>query len=334
MDTQPRTGWGITWLVALAVVVVAGAAFESFLRDRGYEPTVQDDQDLWSVQADRLRGADRPIALLGASRIQFAVDPAQVEKATGRTTAMLAINGEYPVAALRWLAEDTSFRGLAIVGVDSRGLDKRHWEMQQPWIDHYRHRWTFARKVHRLMLSPLQQYLVFMRSPFAWASLLRRELAGLGMPFNDYLVMRADRVGFLDYRRTNVEAIRRQRIVDLVEYYRDYPPAPPEQWLGDLAEVSGWVKDIQARGGTVVFFREPSAGEHLALDEKFYPRERYWDAYARISPAPMIEFRDEPEFASIVLPDTSHIDGLDIPRFTDALLAVLARRGVIRAVVH
>ncbi len=323
--------WHLTWLLAIVAVLAVATAFELYLRERGYVPTVQDDEDLWSLQADRLRGARDPIALLGASRIQFAVDPAQMEKATGRTTAMLAVNGEYPVAALRWLAEDTDFHGLAIVGVDSRGLDRRHWEMQQPWIDHYRHRWTLARKIHRTLLSPLQQFLVFMRSPFAWVSLARREMGGLGMPFNDYLVMRADRVGFLDYRRTDVAAIKRQRIADLVEYYHDYPPAPPAQWLANLREVSGWVSTIQSRGGKVVFFREPSAGEHLALDEASYPRGEYWDAYAKVSPATMIEFRDEPAFADITLPDTSHIDGLDVPRFTTALVGVLQRRGVIAA---
>src|SRR6185312_10559744 len=127
------------------------------------------------------------VAVLGASRIQFAVDRERVEQATGRTTAMLAVNGAYPVAALRWLAKDTSFKGLAVIGVDSRGLDRRHWEMQQRWIDHYEHRWTYAREIHRLLLTPLQEYLVMMRSPFAWVALARRELAGEPMPFNDYL---------------------------------------------------------------------------------------------------------------------------------------------------
>jgi hypothetical protein len=323
--------WLFAWIAALALVLAAAIAFEAALRRDGYVPTVVDDQDLWSLQADRLRESAGPIALLGASRIQFAVDPARMQQATGRVTAMLAINGEYPVAALRWLAEGTDFHGLAIVGVDSRGLDRRHWEMQQTWIDHYLHRWTLARKIHRLLLIPLQRHLVLMRSPFAWVSLARRWLAGLGMPFNDYLVMRADRIGFLDYRRTDVAAIKRQRIVDLLEYYRDYPPAPPSQWLADLDDVSQWVRMIQSRGGQVVFFREPSAGEHLELDEKNYPRGLYWDAYARVSPAPMIEFRDQPEFADMVLPDTSHIDGADVPRFTDALVAVLRRHGIIAA---
>jgi hypothetical protein len=321
--------WIVAWLIALIAVGAAALGFESSLRQRGYVPTIQDDQDLWSIQADLTARDGGGIALLGASRIQFAVDPAQVERATGRTTSMLAVNGHYPIAALKWLAEDPSFHGLAIVGIDARGLSKRHWAMQQPWIDHFENRWTLARKIHRQLLTPLQDHLVFMRSPFALAALARRALAGLGWPFNDYVVLRSDRLGLIDYRRSDIEAIRRQRIVDLVQYYKDYPPEPAVEWVGNLEQVSAWVRAIQARGGKVVLFREPSAGEHLALDEKNYPRDAYWDAYAKVSPAVMIDFRDEPALAAIPLPDTSHIDGLEIPRFTAALLDVLARRGII-----
>lgn len=321
--------WILAWVIALVVAGATALGFEASLRQRGYVPTIQDDQDLWSLQADRIKGHGGGVALLGASRIQFAVDPAQIDDATGRATAMLAVNGHYPLAALRWLAEDPAFHGLVIVGIDARGLSRRHWEMQQPWIDHYEQRWTFARKVHRELLTPLQQKFVFMRSSFALASLARRALAGLGWPFNDYVVLRPDRLGLLDYRRSDIEAIKRQRIVDIVQYYQDYPPEPAAEWVGNLAEVSAWVRAIQARGGQVVLFREPSAGEHLALDEKNYPRDAYWDAYARVSPAVMIDFRDEPTLEAIPLPDTSHIDGREIPRFTAALLDVLARRGII-----
>jgi hypothetical protein len=66
--------WLIAWSLALVVVLGAAIAFELHLRQLGYVPTVQDDEDLWSLQADRLRGAADPIALLGESRIQFDVD--------------------------------------------------------------------------------------------------------------------------------------------------------------------------------------------------------------------------------------------------------------------
>ncbi len=326
--------WLVAWIVALLLAAAGVVVFERFLRANHYFPTVQDDKDLWSLQVDRLRRDGNTIVLLGASRIQYAVDPVIVGRYAGRPSVMLAINGAYPVASLRYLAQDPQFHGLAIVGIDSRGLSKRHWEMQQPWIDHYEHRWTLAREIHRRLLTPLQQHLVFVRSPFAMVQMVRRQLANYGLPINDYVVLRPDRMGELDYRRTNVDAIRDRRVLDLREYYRDNPPEPATQWLGELSEVSAWVRAIQARGGQVVFFREPSAGEHLVLDETNYPRDAYWDAYARVSPAVMIDFRDVPAFAALRLPDTSHIDGSDVPRFTRILLEALTRKGILRMVTN
>ncbi|MEO5699785.1 MAG: hypothetical protein ABIS17_17720 [Casimicrobiaceae bacterium] len=325
-----QRGWLAAWVMALLLTVAAMASFEHWLRGQDYWPTVQDDKDLWSMQMDRLRGDGDAVALLGASRIQYAIDPDLIAAFTGRRAVMLAINGAYPIATLRALAEDPTFRGIAIVGIDGRGLAQRHWDMQQPWLDHYRQRWTLARRFHRMLLTPLQQHLVFMRSPFAVVEIVRRWLAGYGPPINDYVFMRPDRLGKLDYRRTNVDAIRDRRIADLREYYRTTPPDPPEAWLAALEQVSTWVRVIQARGGQVVFFREPSGGEHLALDEANYPGARYWDAYARVAPMPMIDFLDVPALAAIPLPDTSHIDGTDVPRFTAALLDVLAERGILR----
>jgi hypothetical protein len=321
--------WRLTWLLAIAAVLLAGALFERSMRQHGYVPSVQDDADLWAIQADRLWTDDSAIALLGASRIQFAVDPKRVEAATGHATAMLAINGQYPLAALRWLANDTPFRGLVIMGIDARGLSGPVWNMQQPWIDHYRKRWTLARKFNRDMLTPLQEHLVIARSPFAAVNLVRRDWAGFGLPFNDYVVMRPDRLGELDYRRTDIAAIRARRIADIHQYYLEHPPEPAAQWLAALDEVSGWVRTIQARGGQVVFLREPSADEHLAADERAYPRADYWDVYAKRSPAMLIDFRDAPAFGAITLPDTSHIDGTQIAAFTEALLATLRERGII-----
>ena len=322
--------WLKAWIAATAVVAMLIAGYEGFLRARNYVPTVQDDADLWSIQYDRVHADPHAVVLLGASRIEYGIDPARLsELLGGRTVAMLAVNGNYPLAALRALADDERFAGLVIVGVDARGLSKQHWDMQKPWLVHYRDRWSRARWIHRELATWLQERFVFLRSPFAVANLARRFLAGIGLPFNDYVVLRADRVGFLDYRRTDIAAIKHRRIADLETYYRENPPPAAAQWLADLEPVSAWVRRIEARGGRVVFFREPVADEHLAIDEAHYPRALYWDAYARVAPATMIDFRDEPAFANFVLPDSSHIDGADVARFTTALAQVLARRGLV-----
>ncbi len=321
--------WLKAWIAAIAIVVALVAAYEGFLRSRSYVPTVQDDADLWSMQYDLVRADPHAVVLLGASRIQYAVDPALLSQLLGgRTVAMLAMNGHYPLAALRALADEPAFAGLVIVGIDGRGLSKQHREMQQPWLAHYRERWSRARWIHREMSTWLQAHFVFLRSPFSLPNMARRLIAGFGMPFNDYVVLRRDRVGFLDYRRTDVNAIRRQRVADLEAYYVANPAPDPATWLRDLDEVSAWAKRIAARGGQVVFLREPATDLHLTIDEAHFPRETYWDAYARVAPLTMIEFRDEPAFAGFVLPDSSHIDGVDVARFTTVLAQTLARRGL------
>ena len=178
-----------------------------------------------------------------------------------------------------------------------------------------------------MLLTRLQEGLVLTRSSFSLVNLVERLVAGDGLPRNEHTVIRADRAGFVDYRHPDLAWTHAKRVADLQAYYRDNSPVDAETWLADLATVSQWVKRIEDRGGRVVFFREPVSGESLELDEINFPRERYWDAYARVSPATMIDFRDVPALSSLPLPDTSHIDGGDIPRFTRALAKVIQHGG-------
>ena len=322
--------WLIAWCVALLACGLMAGGYEWLLRKHGYDITVQDDADLWSIQYDKLKSAPNAVALLGASRTEFGIDPAQLSRELGRPVAMLPVNGTVPLATLRALSQDEHFVGLAVVGIDARGLQRKHWEMQQEYIDHYKKRWTLARRIHRTLLTELQERLVLVRSDFSAVNIAQRFLNHHGMPLKDHTVVRADRVGFIDYRHPDLAWTHEKRVFDLKNYYRDNTPTPPDEWLADLAVVSEWIERIQHRGGRVVFFREPESDESLALDEANFPRDRYWDAYARISPAVMIDFRDVPEFLTFVLPDTSHIDGTDVPRYTAAFANLLKARGLAR----
>ena len=167
--------WLKAWIAALLACSLMVGGYEWLLRSRGYAPTVQDDMDLWSIQYDRLKLAPDSIALLGASRIAFGVDPALLSRELGgRPVAMLAVNGKYPLAALRALADDEHFRGLVIVGIDARGMQRKHWDMQQEYLDHYRRRWTLARRIHRLLLTRVQEHLVLARSSFSVINIVER----------------------------------------------------------------------------------------------------------------------------------------------------------------
>ncbi|HEV2041759.1 MAG TPA: hypothetical protein VGT81_17250, partial [Casimicrobiaceae bacterium] len=85
--------WLISWCVALLACGLMAGGYEWLLREHGYDITVQDDADLWSIQYDKLKSAPNGVALLGASRTEFGIDPAQLSRELGRPVAMLAVNG-------------------------------------------------------------------------------------------------------------------------------------------------------------------------------------------------------------------------------------------------
>ncbi len=323
--------WLLTWTLAIAITLGGWLAFEVYSRAQGYAPTVMDSMDLWSLNRAQAAKAspELPVALLGASRIQYGLSPSVFrDEARGTMPLMLAINGRYPLAALRDLAEDENFNGIAIVGIDARGMDKRVWEMQAGYVQQYRHDWSPAREVHRRLLTHVQQEAIAARPDFAWVTLVKRWFNRAGPPYREYVTFERDRSGGTDYRKSDLPAIRTARVVELKRYYRDNPPPTPAEWLNDMREVVRWVEQINRRGGKVVIYREPVSGGHLEQDEANFPRVLYWDKLVTIIPALMVDFRDYPEL-NIDTPDTSHIDIKDIERHTRALVRVLKLKGIL-----
>jgi hypothetical protein len=334
MTTQITSKWRLCWMVGAALAIIGWCAFEYFWRAQGYVPTVMDSNDLWAQQRDRVTQSKPPIrvALLGASRIQYGLSPGILRDEAKKMgidleASMLAINGHYPLAALRDLADDDAFSGVAVVGVDARGLQKRHREMQAKWITFYRHDWTPARDLHRTLLTQVQRFAIAARPDFSWSTLLARQLNGHGFPSREYVTFYADRSGGTDYSRSDIARVREARIRDLRDYYATTASISPMQWLEDNADAIAWCERIHTRGGRVVFYREPVSGEHLALDEMRFPRSEFWDVLANKMPATMIDFRDDPTL-NIATPDTSHIDAKDIDAHTRAFVRVLERKGV------
>jgi hypothetical protein len=319
----------MAWVSALIGCCFVVGSYEAFLRTHHLKPSIEDDADLWAIQFDIIKSNHNGIALLGASRIQFGVDPELMSRLLGGApVAMLAVNGEYPVATLRAIAEETAFAGVVVVGIDSRGLSKSTWDMQRPYIDHYRVRWSPARRLHREILSWLQGYGVFARPEFS-AIVVAKHWLGHQDVAKDYGVTIArHRGGGTDFARPELPLIRHNRVAQIESYYLTASIPTPDEWLADLDVVSTWIKRIEDRGGKVILFREPVAGESLMLDEAHFPRALYWDRYAKRSPAKMIDFRDTDEFRDFSLPDTSHIDRTDIPLFTEALVHLLQRQNV------
>jgi hypothetical protein len=323
--------WLVTWITALALAAAGWCAFEAYWRHQGYAPTVMDSFDLWAQMRKRVVQPAPPVrvALLGASRVQYGLSPESFKAAAaGTDPVMLSVNGHYPLATLRDLAADERFNGIALVGIDSRGFYLGWHDMQQKYVDYFHKEFSPARDIHRSLLTRLQPHLIAARPDFAAITLINRYFNGYGAPNKEYVTFQRDRAGGTYYSKSNVDAIRSARVAELREHYKTFIAPTPEQWLRDNRDVVEWVKRINARGGRVVFYREPVSGEHFELDESRFPRAQFWDQLARIMPATMIEFQD---YATLRIdtPDTSHIDAKDIDRHTRALVEVLRDKGVL-----
>ncbi|TMG80999.1 MAG: hypothetical protein E6H74_13745, partial [Betaproteobacteria bacterium] len=83
--------WLKAWCGGLLLCALLAGAYEWSLRERGYAPTVQDDADLWSIEYERIKSSPDTVALLGASRIEFGIDPTLLSSELGRPVAMLAV---------------------------------------------------------------------------------------------------------------------------------------------------------------------------------------------------------------------------------------------------
>ena len=311
-------------MVLLAFVVVI--AVEWFWRERGYEPVVAFDQDLWSAQR---AVASRPgaWALLGASRMQLAFDRETFEATwPGCPLANLTVNGHYPLAALRDLAGDEQFDGTALVSLDARAMLPLFDEMQQPHVQHYQRAWSPERRLNRWLKTRVQQRLVVANPEHNWVTTLRRQLDGLPPVPWRYITVFPDGLVAADYEGIDVAGFERFWAEGLETFYAEHPPQPAEQWLAAAARMRPWIDAIERRGGRVVLLRLPTSGAHYAVDAANYPRERYWDQVSEALDVPTLHFEDVAAIAALETPDSSHIDGRDRPIFTAALLQALDER--------
>jgi hypothetical protein len=317
----PAGPWGKTWLVAAAVALTCVAGVELAMRHRGYRPSVKDDEYAWAWQRMRASdGSPHTVAILGTSRIHLAFSPSAFAAALpGWTSVQLAIDGTQPAGALVDLADDPEFRGVAIVDTLESGIVAENRGSQRAYIAAYHRRWRApGAMAERWLATRVQSRLAVLSD-----TLLRIAATEAAPP---YVATFPDRTQFADYALTDV-AERRRKLLDRLA---PIPPTPEaaDAWLASVLEMEPYIARIQARGGQVVYLRMPTCDERWAADQVTEPRPLYWDRLAARTRAIAIHFADVPSLRDFECPDTSHIASRDGPRFTRALIDVLADRGV------
>lgn len=320
-----------SWLVVFSSLLVLSAftilGYNHYWISRGYSASVQDTRQFWAVHRAQVYPSDKKVLVfLGASRTLYGIDLNWVRNNLDEyQPVMLAVNGNYPLAVLKDLAHDNQFSGVVFIDIDSRGLNKDNHAMLQPYVDYYQSDFGPSKWLHHWILARLQQKLIFLEQKFSLLSSLERVLNSSESPRIPNSWMDINRNNKLDLTMVDAGALANWFADQVVSDMQSNPPAAPEQWLANLAEVKVWVDEIEQRGGQVVFYSPPVSGRQLELEQEYYPRSQYWDAFIRYYKMIGLNTMDIPAIREIELPDESHMNYWDKPTYTEQLMSYFVR---------
>jgi hypothetical protein len=328
MRQVPGGSWGRTWLATIVMFVAAAITLELFVRSRGYQPSIKEDDYAWALaRREASDRSPRTVAILGASRILLAFSPqAFRDTLPDHRYVMLAQQGSAPVGALRDLALDPDFRGVVIADVAEYAFDRSNWHHTDAVLAAYHRGWrSVGQLAERWLTTHVQSRIALL------ASSGLRTLGGLvdtgRWPQPPYTTTYPDRTKFADYDLVDVDRKRRMRVQRL------------DGWSQELADLGSWLRDalaqeiyvalIHARGGRVVYVRMPTCDELWEAEQVQMPKALFWDRLAALTMATTVHFKDHAALAGFECPDTSHIDSKDGPAFTRGLLEVLIAKRVL-----
>src|SRR5260370_29894105 len=111
----PPAPWRGIAVVVTIVVITATAAWELYCRSLGYGPTLNDNEDLWTLR----RRAVKPesLVIVGDSLGWFDVDLDEFEKGLAKRPIQLAGGGMCGFPVLQDLANDKNFHGPIICSI-------------------------------------------------------------------------------------------------------------------------------------------------------------------------------------------------------------------------
>src|SRR5689334_21297711 len=111
----PPAPWSGIAIAVTIVAIVATAAWELYCRSLGYGPTLNDNEDLWTMRRRIVK--PESVVIIGDSRAWFDVDLDEFQKGLGKRPIQLAMAGSTVLPALVDLADDEHFHGTIICSV-------------------------------------------------------------------------------------------------------------------------------------------------------------------------------------------------------------------------
>lgn len=324
-STEPS--WGRVWIVAVVFAAVIVGAWEILVRSAGLGPAYTDNQTLWADTRHRLNNyGDDAIMLLGASRMQRAIDVDTMSELLERPVFQLSVEGTSYLPLLENLAADPRISGSVVVSVApaftfNRLLSQLDKGVQSIYLRHYSDQ-SYARRLEQ-RLSLLLQGMIGFRAPDASLARVVPVLLETGsMPGPDFKTTFRDRVVHINY-----DAMRFDQDDDRIAglYLSNTKPYTEQEFDVVVNYIATIVRMLRQKGADVYFVRLPSSGAVRELEGAFFPKEKYWQVLEERVDATFIHYDDYPELEGYMSVDGSHVESVHILTFTKLLSDVLTR---------
>jgi hypothetical protein len=342
----PQVPWrGITVVVVL-IVIAAASAWEFYCRSIGYGPTLNDNEDLWTMTRQRVK--PESVVIIGDSRAWYDLDLDELEKGFGKRPIQLAMGGSCAYPVLADLANDENFHGTIICSVVPRlfvappgspPMERTEKAVRRS------HTQTPAQRVSQYLAMPLEEHVAFLKQEELTLDDLLKRLPIPNRPYAQVPPRLPPYFGTLDRERRArmIEECARPgselaRMIQQIWIPLFTPPPPPtyipkeefekqmgqaiEQRFHDVAEA---VQKLRARGGKIVFVRFPQSGGLKDLEDRATPRAGIWDRVIKDTAAPGIYYEDFPELKGFDCPEWSHLSAGDSVEFSKRLIPHLRK---------
>ena len=342
----PPVPWRGLTVVVVVIVIAAASAWEFYCRSIGYRPTLNDNEDLWTMTRRSVK--PESIVIIGDSRAWFDLDLDELQKGLGKRPVQLAMGGSCAYPVLADLANDESFHGTIICSVVPRmfvappgtpPMERGEKAVRRS------HTQTLAQRASQYLAMPLEEHVAFLKQEDLTLDDLLKRLPISNRPYAQVSPRLPPYFGTLDRERRarmieecawpGSELQKRIQQIWLPLFTPPPPPTyiPKEEFgkkIGAAIEarfhdVATAVKKLRARGGKIVFVRFPESGELKKLEDRETPRAGIWDQVIKKTGAPGIYYEDYPELSGFNCPEWSHLSASDSVEFSKRLIPHLRK---------
>jgi len=337
----PPAPWRGIAVVITVVVIAATTMWEWYARSLGYAPTLNDNEDLWTIA--RRKVEPESIVIIGDSRAWFDVDLDEFQKGLGKRPIQLAIAGATTYPALADLAGDKNFHGTIICSFVPMLFfappNSPPMERAEKTVKRF-HNQTLAQRASEYLGIWLEERVAFLKpDDLSLEAFLDRlqipNRPGAHVPpiFPPYFQTEDRERRARMWEKCAEPGSELAKRIQQIWLPLFTPPPPPSYIPKDVfmakmkegiekrfADVSAAVEKIRARGGKIVFVRFPNSGGLKELEDKIMPRQQSWDPLLQMTHTPGIYYSDFPELSGFNCPEWSHLTAGDSVEFSKRLV--------------